>query len=360
MTKTVHAAPRAASRSFALATLALSTPVMAHDATDPSGPRADDHAPAGVMYDHMHKAGDVMIGLRLSRDWYDGAMRSGAEALTDTQLAAAGYGTGVQSMRMDMAMLDLMWAPTDTLTLMVMPQYMKMDMVMRGLPSTGGGHGGHGGGHAMMPGETHAHSHEGWGDTIVSGLVRLKRDKAANIHATLGVSIPTGSVDARNANGTFLHYGMQTGSGTWDMLPSLTATGSAGRFGWGGQAAYVWRAENRNDSGYRLGDRFTGTAWGSYRFADGASVSLRGLYTHEGAIKGHYNGAHNHSSPPDLQPNYGGDRLELGFGLNLVATGGPLKGIRIGAEYLVPVHEKVNGIQLARRDGLQLNLGKAF
>jgi len=360
MTKTVHAAPRAASRSFALATLALSTPVMAHDATDPSGPRADDHAPAGVMYDHMHKAGDVMIGLRLSRDWYDGAMRSGTEALTDTQLAAAGYGTGVQSMRMDMAMLDLMWAPSDTLTLMVMPQYMKMDMVMRGLPSTGGGHGGHGGGHAMMPGETHAHSHEGWGDTIVSGLVRLKRGKAANIHATLGVSIPTGSVDARNANGTFLHYGMQTGSGTWDMLPSLTATGSAGRFGWGGQAAYVWRAENRNDSGYRLGDRFTGTAWGSYRFADGASVSLRGLYTHEGAIKGHYNGAHNHSSPPDLQPNYGGDRLELGFGLNLVATGGPLKGIRIGAEYLVPVHEKVNGIQLARRDGLQLNLGKAF
>lgn len=360
MTKTVHAAPRAASRSFALATLALSTPVMAHDATDPIGPRADDHAPAGVMYDHMHKAGDVMIGLRLSRDWYDGAMRAGTEALTDTQLAAAGYGTGVQSMRMDMAMLDLMWAPSDTLTLMVMPQYMKMDMVMRGLPSTGGGHGGHGGGHAMMPGETHAHSHEGWGDTIVSGLVRLKRDKAANIHATLGVSIPTGSVDARNANGTFLHYGMQTGSGTWDMLPSLTATGSAGRFGWGGQAAYVWRAENRNDSGYRLGDRFTGTAWGSYRFADGASVSLRGLYTHEGAIKGHYNGAHNHSSPPDLQPNYGGDRLELGFGLNLVATGGPLKGIRIGAEYLVPVHEKVNGIQLARRDGLQLNLGKAF
>lgn len=360
MTKTVHAAPRAASRSFALATLALSTPVMAHDATDPIGPRADDHAPAGVMYDHMHKAGDVMIGLRLSRDWYDGAMRSGAEALTDTQLAAAGYGTGVQSMRMDMAMLDLMWAPSDTLTLMVMPQYMKMEMVMRGLPSTGGGHGGHGGGHAMMPGETHAHSHEGWGDTIVSGLIRLKRGKAANIHATLGVSIPTGSVDARNANGTFLHYGMQTGSGTWDMLPSLTATGSAGRFGWGGQAAYVWRAENRNDSGYRLGDRFTGTAWGSYRFADGASVSLRGLYTHEGAIKGHYNGAHNHSSPPDLQPNYGGDRLELGFGLNLVATGGPLKGIRIGAEYLVPVHEKVNGIQLARRDGLQLNLGKAF
>jgi len=360
MTKTVHAARRAASHSFALATLALSTPVLAHDATDPNGPRADDHAPAGVMYDHMHKAGDVMIGLRLSRDWYDGAMRAGTEPLSDAQVAAAGYGTGVQSMRMDMAMLDLMWAPTDTLTLMVMPQYMKMDMVMRGLPSMGGGHGGHGGGHAMMPGETHAHSHEGWGDTIVSGLVRLKQGKPVNIHATLGLSIPTGSVDARNANGTFLHYGMQMGSGTWDVLPSLTATGSAGRFGWGGQAAYVWRAENRNDSGYQLGDRFTGTAWGSYRFADGASVSLRGLYTHEGAIEGHYSGAHNHASPPDLQPNYGGDRVELGFGLNLVATGGPLKGIRIGAEYLVPVHEKVNGIQLAKRDGLQLNLSKAF
>ncbi len=101
-------------------------------------------------------------------------------------------------------------------------------------------------------------------------------------------------------------------------------------------------------------------AWSSYRFAEGASVSLRGRFTHEGTVTGHYNGAYQHMSPPDLQPNYGGNRFELGFGLNLVARGGPLKGIRIGAEYLVPVHEKVNGIQIAKRDGLQLNMSTAF
>lgn len=358
-----YAARLAATSALFAASFAVAVPAFAHEASAPStGPRADDHAPAGVMADHMHKAGEVMIGLRLSRDWYDGAMRTGTEPLTDMQIAHAGYSMGTQSMRMDMAMLDIMWAPNDNLTLMLMPQYMKMDMVMRALPDMSGGHGGshHGGGHAMMSGETHAHSHEGWGDTIVAGLVRIKKNDKANIHATLAVGIPTGSVDARNPDGSYLHYGMQMGSGTWDILPSLTMTGRAGRWGWGGQGNYVWRAEKRNKSGYQLGDQFSATAWTSYRIADSASLSVRGLYTHEGAIKGEYAGVQNMVSPSDGQLNYGTDRLEIGLGLNLVPTAGPIKGLRVGAEYLVPVYEKVNGIQIAKRDGLQINISKAF
>ena len=62
------------------------------------------------------------------------------------------------------------------------------------------------------------------------------------------------------------------------------------------------------------------------------SASLRGLYTEQSVIEGHYNGPHNHSSPPDLQFNYGGRFWDIGFGVNTVVPGGPLKGLRLSAE----------------------------
>ncbi len=58
---------------------------------------------------------------------------------------------------------------------------------------------------------------------------------------------------------------MQTGSGTWDIEPSATIKGQRGRFGWGAQATYRLRAEHRNNSGYRLGNKALVTGWLSYR-----------------------------------------------------------------------------------------------
>jgi hypothetical protein len=48
--------------------------------------------------------------------------------------------------------------------------------------------------------------------------------------------------------------------------------------------------EDENESGYRLGNVFQATGWGSYRFANWISASIRGLYTDEGKIEGHYKG----------------------------------------------------------------------
>ena len=67
----------------------------------------------------------------------------------------------------------------------------------------------------------------------------------------------------------------------------------------GAQVLGVVRLEDENESGYRLGDVFQATAWDSYRFADWISTSVRGLYTEQSEIEGHYNGGHSHSSPPD-------------------------------------------------------------
>lgn len=321
------------------------------------GHRADAHGPAGTMGDHVHKSGDLMIGLMWMHEDYRGANRSGTAQISDDQIAAAGYTVKADAMTMDMAMLHVMWAPSDRVTFMLVPSWMRMDMTMKGLPmtmteGTGTGHAGH----TLAPGQTMSHSVEGLGDTQFGALVALSRRPALSAHAGLMVSAPTGKVTRRNASGSYMHYMMQGGSGTWDLNPSFTLRGVSERFGWGVQAAYLFRAENRNEAGFRFGDRFTATAWASKPLTARFALSGRVAWSDEGAIKGHYNGAHNHASPPDRQANYGGQRLDAGLGANLVVG----ESWRLGAEATLPVWQKVNGIQSPRRFGANVSVSRMF
>jgi hypothetical protein len=329
-------------------------------ADDGSTPTPDGHAPAGVMNDHMHKAGEFMVGYRYSYMRNSGNTLNGTNKVGDHAIVhnACGHGdctmTGSR-MDMHMHMLDIMYAPADWLTLMVMPMWMSHDMAMRPLEGAmghGHGHGGH-----MGP---HSHGNDGIGDTVFGALVKLQEQQGHKMHVGLMLSAPTGSVDARNADGTFTHYHMQVGSGTWDFLPSFTYTGRAGYWSWGGQLGGVMRLEDENASGYRLGDIFYATAWGSYRLNSWLSASVRLLHTRQGEIEGHYNGPHNHSSPPDLQGNYGGRFWDVGVGLNAVVPSGTLKGHRLSVEWLEPISQDVNGYQLEKAGTLFVNWSKAF
>jgi hypothetical protein len=308
------------------------------------------------MADHMHGAGEFMVGYRYMYSHAGSTILNGDSEVSDVQLAAAGFSAVPTEMTMHMHMLDLMYAPRDWLTFMVMPQWVSMDMSMReveGAPEDDG-HGGHGG-HAGA----HAHATDGLGDTGIYALVRLLEDGGHHVHVGLGLSAPTGSVSEK-ADGVFTHYMMQLGSGTWDFLPSLTYTGRMDAWAWGVQASGVVRLEKKNESGFRFNDQFQLTAWGSRSLADWLSASLRLAYFTQGKIKGHYNGPHNHTSPPDIQPNYGGRFLDIGIGLNAAVQRGVLQGHRFGLEWLQPVFQDVNGYQQKRDGTLYATWARAF
>ncbi len=360
------------------ASLAAVPGVSRADSDHGTGPLADTHAPAGVMFDHMHKAGEFMIGFRYAYTSAGGDMLHGSDKASDQEIIDKGCKPHTCSMTpsdmaMNMYMLDIMYAPTDWVTLMVMPMYMSHDMTMRPLKSSmnpmghmehmenmemamgdtmgHGAHGGHMGGHS--------HGTDGWGDTIFGPELKIAGGPNYHLQFAPMFSAPTGNVDYK-MNGVFTHYMMQLGSGTWDFLPSITYTGRADRLTWGAQVLGVVRLEEENDSGYQLGDVLQATGWGSYRFANWISASIRGLYTEQGKIEGHYNGPHNHSSPPDLQFNYGGRYWDIGFGVNTAVPSGTFKGLRLSAEWLQPVGEDVNGYQLERDGTLWASAGIAF
>jgi hypothetical protein len=181
----------------------------------------------------------------------------------------------------------------------------------------------------------------------------------------LGLSAPTGNVgvkfrDTHRLDAGYEDYGMQLGSGTWDFKPSLTYTGQKNPWSWGGQLNSTVRLENKNRSGYRLGDVYQATAWTSYSVVEGLSVSVRGLYTQEGSIHGDFAGTFNKLGPNDYTGNYGGRFWDVGFGLTAVIPRGSFKGNHFAVEWLQPVKDNMNGYQLERKGFLTASWGLDF
>ena len=355
------------------------------------------HAPAGVMFDHMlPKAGDFMVGYRFMWSSQGGGMLGGSNSVPDSAIVANGcnepnsFGCFLtpRSMSMSMHMLDLMYAPTDWLTLMLMPQFVDMNMDMRkldGAPITTG--------NLNLDQHTVHHiqnGHEtgGIGDLGMYALFKIFDNGKHHFHATAGFSAPTGDVNIqfrRNhvIDGGFMDYGMQLGSGTWDFRPSLTYTGHIEDWSWGAQANGIVRMENKNNSGYRLGDLFQATAWGSYNFTNWLTASVRGVYTVQGSIEGQYQGSEGgqfitgtttdafgnvnnvYSSilkfgPQDYPQNYGGRFWDVGFGLAAMVPSGDFAGNRFAVEWLQPVHTDFNGYQLDRDGALSATWSVMF
>jgi hypothetical protein len=315
-----------------------------------------------VLLGHTADArGDVMIGYRLVLARDDGAMRHGSTTVDDAEVRArACAGTPCSArplqMSMRMQMLDLMVGLSERLSLMIMPQYMSMDMdsqlIAGAPPSDSHVHFGH-------------HASGGVGDTQFHALYKLLDETHRRWVLGLGLSAPTGDTGLKHRrshqqDGMAMAYGMQTGSGTWDLMPSLTYLEQSDPWAWGGQLGAVVRLQERNEDGYALGDRWQASGWVAYRLTPQLAASLRGVFTVEGAVKGEHKDLPAGSAPPDFPANYGGRYGEIGLGLTLDRLSGAFEGSTLGIEYMLPVRSQVNGYQLTRSGGLALSWSHHF
>lgn len=329
------------------------------------------HAPAGVMFDHILKqAGDFMVGYRYMYNNQADTMLHHTNAVSDNRIVnhgckAMGCSVSPSDMTMHMHMLDLMYAPTDWLTLMLMPQFMDMSMDMRPLQGAPDFNSLDLATQAAVHHSEHEHTTGGIGDTGVYALFKLFDKSGQHLHITAGLSAPTADVGIklRNTHGQnagFIHYGMQLGSGTWDFKPSITYTGQSQDWSYGAQLSGISRLGQRNSSGFALGDVFQATTWGNYAFTDWLGASLRGLYTLQTKNEGKYNNTYHHIGPMDYASSYGGQYFDLGFGLNMTVPKGDWQGNHFSIEWLQPTLDDVNGYQLQRTGMLAATWGVMF
>ena len=187
------------------------------------------------------------------------------------------------------------------------------------------------------------HRSSGIGDISIGGLYKFYDEKNQRAHLNISVVLPTAGVE-ESEHGMLLPYGMQLGSGTWDLRPGITWLGQLGSFSYGAQVMATIRLEDENDAGYALGDRLDTTAWLAQQLTNGLSASVRLSYTKSDPIEGHFHNAHNHNSPTFLKANYGGDFVEGGIGLNWQFKKGAFKGHRLAIEGIFPLDQDPNGV----------------
>jgi len=301
-----------------------------------AGARPDSHAPIGVMGDHPHAAGEFMASYRYARMRMDGN-RSGTSGASRQDVFNQGFLVSPTDMDMEMHMFGFMYAPTDWVTLSVMLPWVELSMD-----------------HVVgMNGLEFTTKSDHVGDLRVSGLFTILETDTHHLHLNAGVSFPTGTTRERDQvpmpmRGFVearLPYPMQIGSGTYDLVPGATYTGSIDAISWGAQALGTVRT-GRNKNGYRLGNKVDLTAWLARPWLSWLSTSARVSYHHWGNINGD-DDALNPRAVPTADPlRRGGDRVELHAGVNVVVPLGPLGEHRFGVEGGFPVHQHLDGPQL--------------
>jgi hypothetical protein len=356
------------SKNYPIIILLLNSLSLIASADDPDFvTRASTHAPIGVMGDHVHEKGEMMVSYRFMNMDMEGS-RVGGDAISVNAIATTVpnrfFGRSGQpptlrvvptDMTMEMHMFGLMYAPSERVTLMAMLNYVEKEMTHT---TFAGGMG------TNIRGQFVTKT-SGMGDTPISALITLAGNDKYNIHATLGVSLPTGSTTKNDDILTpmggrptvRLPYPMQLGSGTFDPIIGLTYTSDSGVFSYGAQWRSVLRVQD-NDQEYRYGDEHNLTAWLSYEWSQAFSSSLRLNYLDRGKIEGIDTSIVAPVQTADPE-NSGLEQLDFGVGFNYAASG-KWNGHRLSAEYLLPLSRTTSGPQLETDAMLILGYQYAF
>ena len=296
--------------------------------------RADLHAPIGVMGDHGHAKGELMLSYRYKRMEMNGN-RLGSDNISSREVLQA-FPLSPLEMTMEMHMLGAMYGLANNLTLMAMVPYIDKSMEL-----------------INRMGRKFNTRARGLGDTKIMIMHKLYSKESGDMpHYHLGMgfgfSLPTGSSNKKDytpLGKIRLPYPMQLGSGTYDPIIGITYVSFYPQWSWGAQFRTVQRF-GKNNEGYRLGDEYYATTWAAYRYSNHLSFALR----IDGKSWNDISGADKKLNPlmvatarPDLR---GGEHANLGIGINFMQPHGLLKGHRIAAEFSIPFYQHLDGPQL--------------
>lgn len=326
--------------------------------------------PAGVYGGNMVDSGKFMFNyvpmLMRMTDNYIGSITISPQVIATTIPSQVKMPGGAQemyrvvptSMDVQSHMFHFMYGVSGNFNLMAMLSYQKKSMNMLTFSGATG---------TTVRGSSSA-STSGFGDTTVGALWRIYQNQASDAHLHLGLSLPTGST---TQNVTMLSpmpgtmnmtargsYGMQLGTGTYDLLPGLTFTRHTNNWSWG----TAWRSRipvGNNSEGYRYGDLHELTGWGGYSTAPGVTVSARITESVQGAIRG---------SDPMISglmegsnPNfYGGRRTDVFGGVEIAGAPFGYKNKHLSLEAGKTLLQNLNGPQLGRAWTFTAALGIGF
>ncbi len=308
------------------------------------GARPDMLPPVGVMGGHSPKRGGLMLSFQYMRMEMDGN-RSGHNRVSTAEVLSQ-FPVAALSMDMNMFMFSPMYGITDDLSIMAMLPFIRKQMD-----------------HVTRTGVEFTTRSDGIGDIKLVLNYALSQAESHVIQVGGGVSVPTGSIDRKDDTPAgpdqVLPYPMQIGSGTYDLLLGITYTGLRSDYSWGAQFGATVRL-GENDRDYTLGNIYQISVWGARKWTNKLSSSIR----LQGESERNIDGADPRLNPlvvptadPDLR---GGERINLGLGLNFLVPSGRFTGTNLALEVVVPISQDLDGPQVERDSVIFVGLRKPF
>jgi hypothetical protein len=290
---------------------------------------------------HTHAKGEWMFSyqymhMNMYRHLKESNSLSDAEVLKQYMVAPT-------EMNMDMHMVHLMYAPSSRLTLMSMFNYTTNSMEQ-----------------LTKMGKSFSVDTKGFDDIYLSALYTLAERKKGRLVGTVGLSIPTGSIDKKGLTPMSdgmemkLPYPMQIGSGTWDPTLAATYFTVTSRYGWGGDIRNTFRL-HENKNGYNWGNLFKLTSWYAKNWSQAFTTTLRLEVEKRGNIKGkdeELNPMMTYTADPGMR---GGTLAQGGLGISFRPKG-TLKGTRVALEGKIPLYQNLDGPQLAAQSSFKVAL----
>lgn len=323
--------------------------------------RPDSHAPIGLNLDRTLMKGQVELGVKFIQEQMKG-VGFGKDSLT-LQSVLNTYYASPTKMTTQGAEVTLMVGVTDWVTLAATGNFVQKKMTQAVLdvdnPSS------------YWLGDTKSLGPE---DVQVSALFKVLDHSSLRLHLNGGVTIPVGTLDFDDRTldpedplgqpvEVTLPYQQQLGSGTFDFLPGFTASIQNEKASLGVQ----WNGTIRfgkNDQKWALGNRYEGAIWAGFRASDWASVAVGGKYSTWDNIKGYERAVDLFEtlaySSPAFERGQAGSRIDIPLAVNFIFPEGPLAGHRLALEFLAPVQQDLEFIQMRHDWTLTVGWRKAF
>ena len=295
--------------------------------------RADSHAPIGFHADHTHQLKTGMVSYRIMPMQMNTLINKTDETSVKDTLSQ--YMMSPQKMNSTMHMLGGMWGLNHTTTLTAMIGYTQKEMTT-----------------INQMDQSNTETTSGFGDLKLGAIINLKETQNTRWVVNTGVSLPIGSITESNTDGTHLPYGMQLGSGTFDLMVGTSVSRYFNSYSLGGQLKGTVRT-GKNKYNYRLGNTYQASVYAQKKWSNHWVSSVQSSLIMVDNINGSDSSLSSNqiSMSPAYQSNNGRTILDVGLGGYYLPKA--FKKTRIGFEYKTPLYYKTNTTQLAY-DGLLL------
>lgn len=205
---------------------------------------------------------------------------------------------------------------------------------------------------------------DGIGDIEVEAMVKAYESASVRSLVSLGVEIPTGTIDAEGDNlatggMTTLPYNMQLGTGSLAIVPGVTAQ-TQNEFGTVGIQAKARLRLNNNDREYRYGDEVQAAVWGAYALTDQIALGS-GFRVHRfGGIDGFDPWLDPLRDPAEDVVFSATTIASIPLSLNVVLEEGILAGNAFSFEFDWPVYQNFDAFGLSSERTFRVTWNRTF